>query len=58
MNFVFDEVVCALEQFGGNDDDGGCSIADFLVLLLGQFDQDLCSGVLDFDHFQDGRPVI
>lgn len=58
MNLVLDQIVGALQELGSDDDDGGCSIAHFLVLLLSELDEDPSSGVLDFDELQDGGAVV
>lgn len=41
VNPVAHEHICALQQLGRDDDDGRRTVADLLVLQLGQLDQDL-----------------
>lgn len=58
VNLVFDEIVGPLEQFGGDDDDRGSAVADFLVLLLSKLDKNASSGVFDLEQPQDGCAVV
>lgn len=58
MNLVLDEVVGAAEEFGGDDDDRGGAVADLLVLLLRELDEDAPGGVFDFDQLEDGGAVV
>lgn len=58
MNLVFDEVVRALEELGGDEDDRSRAVSDLLVLLLGELDEDPARGVLDLDQVQDRRSVV
>ena len=58
MNLVLDEFVGTTEKLSSDDDDRGGAITDFLVLLLGEFDEDLCGGVFDFEKLENGSTVI
>jgi hypothetical protein len=44
---VLHELVAAAEQLGGDEDDGRGAVADLLVLLLSEVDEDLAGRVLD-----------
>lgn len=58
VNLVLDKVVRALEELGGDEDDRRRAVADFLVLLLGELNEDPARGVLDLDQVQDCRAVV
>jgi hypothetical protein len=58
VDLVLHELVRPPQQLGRYYDDRGCAIADFLVLLLGEVDEDLARGVLDVEQREDGRAVV
>jgi hypothetical protein len=58
VNLVLDEVVGATEELGSDDNDGGGTVSNLLVLLLGELDEDATSRVLDFDELEDSRAVV
>ena len=58
MYFERDEPFCLLEQFASEDDDGGGSIADFVILHFGDVDQDFGRGIVDSDGLQDRGSIV
>jgi hypothetical protein len=58
VNLVLDEVVGALEQLRRDEHDRRSPVSDFLVLLLGELDEDAPGGVVHLDEVQDGRSVV
>ena len=58
MNAVPDELVAALEELSGEDDDGGGAVSDFAVLDLRQLDEHFGGGVSDLKLLEDGGAVV
>ena len=58
MNAILDQFICATKEFCCNNDDRGGSIAYFLVLLLGKFNQNASSRVFDIQQRQNSGTVI
>ena len=55
---MFDELVGFSEEFTGKDGDGSGTITDFLILSLGDVDQDLGGGVVDVDRSEDSGTIV
>jgi hypothetical protein len=58
VDLRFDELVRTAEELGGDDDDGSGTVADLLVLLLREVDEDPAGRVLDCEKREDGGTVI
>jgi hypothetical protein len=58
VNLVLDEVVGATEKLRSDDNDGGSTVSNLLVLLLSELDEDATGRVLDFDELEDRRAVV
>lgn len=58
VDLLLDELVRAPKQLGGNEDNGGRAITDFLVLLLRKVDENAARGVLDRKEGKDRRAVV
>ena len=58
MDFQRDESLGFFKQFAGEDDDGSCAIADFVILHFGNVNENFGSGIIDPDRFEDGRSVV
>lgn len=58
VDLVLDEIVRALEELGGDEDDRGGSVSDLLVLLLSELNEDTASGVVDFDEVEDRGAIV
>ena len=41
VDLLLDQLIRVLQELGGNEDDGGGAVADFLILKLGKLDQNL-----------------
>ena len=55
VNPLVHEPLCLTQQLSCNNDNARCSISYFVVLRLTDFHQDLGSGVVNVDRFQNGR---
>jgi hypothetical protein len=58
MDFEFDESLGFSEKFRRKDGDGSGSIADFVVLNLGELAEDLGGGVIDTARSENSCSVI
>ena len=58
VDFERDESLGLLEQFAGEDNDGGGAVADFVVLNFGDVYENFGGGIVDADGLQDGRSVV
>ena len=58
MDFEFDESLGFSEKFRSKDGDGSSSIADFIVLHLGELAEDLGGGVVNTTRSEDSCAVI
>ncbi|KAI3475615.1 hypothetical protein L1887_62957 [Cichorium endivia] len=58
VDLVLDQLVGATEELGGDDDDRGGAVADLLVLLLCELDEDAACGLVDLEEREDGGAVV
>jgi hypothetical protein len=58
VDVLLDEFVSSLEELSGEDDDGGGTISDFSILDLGEFDENLGSGVGNLELLEDSGAII
>ena len=58
MDLILDELVSTLKELSSKNDNGGSTITDLSVLNLRKLDEDLSSGVLDFELLEDGSTVV
>lgn len=58
VNLGLDKLLSLSKKLSGKDCDGGGSITDLLILSLGDINQNLGSGVIDEDRFQDSGTII
>ena len=58
VDLRLDELICAAQKLGGNDDDGRSAITDLLVLLLCEIDENAACGVIDGEEGEDGSAII
>ena len=59
MDALFeDKVGCALEELRGDEDNGGCAVADFRVLLPREIDENLASWMLDLQETENCGAVV
>ena len=58
MNFGLDKFVGATKQFGSDDDNGGGSVSNLLVLFLGEVDEDSSSGMFNGQQRQNSSAVV
>lgn len=55
---VLHQLVSATEQLCGDEDDGGSAVANLLVLLLCEVDEDLAGRVIDIEELEDRGSVV
>lgn len=53
-----DQLICSSQKFGSDNDDRGCAISDFFVLLLGKIHEDFPRWVFDCQKGQNGCTVV
>ena len=58
MDLLADKLLGAFEELGGEDDDGGGTVTDLVVLLVGDLAQELRRRVLDIEQLQNCGAVI
>jgi hypothetical protein len=58
VDLVLHKLVGTLEQLSGEDDNRGSAIANLSVLDLGELNEDLGSGVLNFELLENGGTII
>jgi hypothetical protein len=58
VDLILDELVSTLKELSSKNDNGGSTITDLSVLNLRKLDEDLSSGVLDFELLEDGSTVV
>jgi hypothetical protein len=58
VNVLIQEILSLLEELPCEDHRGGGSVADLIVLGLGDLDHHLGGGVLDIDLFEHGGAVV
>ena len=58
MDLILDELVSTLKELSSKNDNGGSTITDLSVLNLRKLDEDLSSGVLDFELLEEGSTVV
>lgn len=58
MNLVLNKLVSTLEELSSEDDNGGSAVTDLSVLNLRELDEDLSSGVLNFELLKDSGTVV
>jgi hypothetical protein len=58
VDLILDELVSTLKELSSKNDNGGSTITDLSVLDLRKLDEDLSSGVLDFELLEDGSTVV
>ena len=52
------ELLGLSQELGSEDADRGCSVSDFIVLDLGDVDEDFSGGIVERDGFEDGGSVV
>lgn len=58
MNLLFDKLLGFAEELGGEDGNGGGAISNFVVLNLGDVDEDFGGGVVEGDRFEDSGAIV
>ena len=58
MNFSLDKFVGATKQLGSDDDNGGSTVSNLLVLFLGEVDKDSSSRMLNGQQRQNSSAVV
>jgi hypothetical protein len=58
VNAVLHELIAASKQLCGDEDNGGGTITDLLILLLGEVDKNLASGILDIEETENGGTIV
>lgn len=58
MNLVLDEFVGATKELGCDNDDGRGSVANLLVLLLCEIDEDLSGRMLHGQKGENGSTIV
>jgi hypothetical protein len=55
VDLVSNELVCSSQELGSEEDDRGGSIADLLILLCGERDEDSGLGVSGSTKYEESR---
>mmetsp|Transcript_115344 Transcript_115344/g.246512 ORF Transcript_115344/g.246512 Transcript_115344/m.246512 type:complete len:332 (-) Transcript_115344:28-1023(-) len=58
VHLLLYQVLRVPQHLGSKDNDRGGAVSAFIVLRLGDVDQDLCGRVIDPDRFQDRGPIV
>ena len=58
MDLLLHQLIGVLEQLSRNDDDGSGTIADLLILQIGQFNQDLETKSMKIAFISDGTEAL